>query len=52
MNCPHCHKPMTDMLDDILDGLVDRGIAIKPSQARQIRHDVLASGIAPTVAAS
>jgi hypothetical protein len=35
----------SDMIDDVLDALVERGIAIKPSQARAIRDDVFAACI-------
>ena len=47
MICERCKQPMPsgDFLDDVLDALVERGIAIKPSVARKIREDVLADCI-------
>lgn len=41
--CPHCKQPMpeSDMLDDIFDALFDKGVQLKPSQARRIRREVM-----------
>ena len=54
MICHHCKQDMPegDMLDDILDRLVERGIALKPSQARKIRDEILQAGITPTMEAT